>query len=181
MNLGNLASQRGDANGAVAEYQKAIALDPLFTAAYVNLADVYRATGKEVDAQVTLRQALKADPRSAALHHTLGLALTRQHAREQSLQEFRTAVQLAPNDGRFAYVYAVALNDAGQGDEALQVLKTALRINPYDRDLLLGVVYFSPPSDRESARAAIAQLRKLDPENEEYTQLEQRIQEGAAQ
>jgi Tfp pilus assembly protein PilF len=69
-----------------------------------------RTVGKEVDAQVTLRQALKADPRSAVLHHTLGLALTRQKAREQSLQEFRTAVVLAPNDARFAYVYAVALN-----------------------------------------------------------------------
>jgi hypothetical protein len=35
----------------------------------VNIADVYRATGKEVDAQVILRQGLKADPQSAALHH----------------------------------------------------------------------------------------------------------------
>ena len=91
-----------------------MAIDPLFVAAYVNLADVYRATGNEVDAQVILRQGIKADPRSAVLHHTLGLALTRQKARDVALQEFKTAVQLAPDDGRFAYVYAVALHDAGE-------------------------------------------------------------------
>jgi len=176
MNLGNLAAQRGDANGAIEQYQQAIALDPLFVAAYANLADVYRAVGKEVDAQVTLRQALKADPRSAVLHHTLGLALTRQKAREQSLQEFRAAVQLAPNDARFAYVYAVALNDAGRNNEALQVLETALKSNQYDRDLLLGIVYFSQQAgDRDLARRTVAQLRGLDPENAEYVQLEQQI------
>jgi predicted CXXCH cytochrome family protein len=110
MNVGNLAVARGDAETAIAQYQQALAIDPLFVAAYVNLADVYRATGREVDAQVILRQGLKADPHSAVLHHTVGLALTRQKARDMALQEFKTAVQLAPNDGRFA-PNAVALND----------------------------------------------------------------------
>jgi tetratricopeptide (TPR) repeat protein len=178
MNLGNLAVQRGDANAAIARYQQAIALDPLFVAAYTNLADVYRVLGKEVDAQITLRQALKADPRSAVLHHTLGLALTRQKAREQSLQEFKTAAELAPNDARFAYVYAVALNDAGQRTQALRVIETALKSNPYDRNLLLGIVYFA--QDRESARRAVALLRALEPDNAQFQQLEQQVNAAAA-
>jgi Tfp pilus assembly protein PilF len=143
MNVGNLAAAPAMRKTAVAQYQQALAIDPLFIAAYVNLADVYRATGKEVDAQVILRQGLKADPRSAVLHHTVGLALTRQKARDMALQEFKTAVQLAPNDGRFAYVYAFALNDSGQQADALDVLKTALKASPYDRNLLQGLVYFS--------------------------------------
>ena len=164
MNVGNLAAARGDAQAAIAQYQQAIAIDPLFTAAYVNLADVYRATGKEVDAQVILRQGIKADPRSAVLHHTLGLALTRQKARDVALQEFKTAVQLAPADARFAYVYAVALNDAGQTADALSVLKTSLKVNPHDVDLLTGLVYFSQQAgDGAAARGYLAQLRDLDP------------------
>jgi tetratricopeptide (TPR) repeat protein len=176
MNLGNLAAVRGDANEAIAHYQQAMALDPLFVAAYANLADLYRATGNEVEVQVTLRQGLKADPRSAVLHHTLGLALTREKAREQSLEEFKTAVQLAPSDARFAYVYAVALNDAGQHDDALSVLKTSLKVNPYDVDLLLGLVYFSQQAgDGASAHEYLAQLRELEPGNPELDQLQQQL------
>ncbi len=176
MNVGNIAAARGDAEAAIAQYQQALAIDPLFIAAYVNIADIYRATGKEVDAQVILRQGLKADPRSAALHHTVGLALTRQKARDVALEEFKTAVQLAPNDGRFAYVYAVALNDSGRQAEALSVLKTALKANPYDRNLLQGLVYFTQAAgDSESAKQYVALLRELDPENPEWVQLQQQL------
>ena len=180
MNLGNLAAARGNADEAIAQYRQAITLDPLFVAAYTNLADLYRATGNEVDVQVTLRQGLKADPRSAVLHHTLGLALTRQKARELSLQEFKTAVQLAPGDARFAYVYGVALNDAGQPDDALSVLKTALKVNRYDRDLLLALVYFSRQAgDVASVREYLGLLRELDPDDAEFIRLQQQI-DGAA-
>jgi tetratricopeptide (TPR) repeat protein len=176
MNIGNLAAARGDAQAAVAQYQQAIAIDPLFTAAYVNLADVYRATGKEVDAQVILRQGIKADPRSAVLHHTLGLALTRQKARDVALQEFKTAVQLAPADARFAYVYAVALNDAGQTADALSVLKTSLKVNPHDIDLLTSLVYFCQQAgDGAAARGYLARLRDLDPGNPQWDLLQQQL------
>jgi tetratricopeptide (TPR) repeat protein len=176
MNVGNIAAARGDAEAAVAQYRQALAIDPLFVAAYVNIADIYRATGKEVDAQVILRQGLKADPRSAALHHTVGLALTRQKARDVALEEFKTAVQLAPNDGRFAYVFAVALNDSGKQADALNVLKTALKANPYDRDLLQGLVYFTQAAgDGKSAKQYAALLRELDPESTEWVQLQQQL------
>ncbi len=176
MNAGNLAAARGHAETAIEQYQQALAVDPLFVAAYVNIADVYRATGKEVDAQVILRQGLKADPRSAVLHHTLGLALTRQKARDVALQEFKTAVQLAPNDGRFAYVYAVALNDSGQHADALNVLKTALKTNPYDRNVLQGLVYFSQQAgDAATAKQYAAKLRELDPDSAEWQQLQQQL------
>ncbi len=36
MNVGNLAAARGDAETAIAQYQQALAIDPLFVAAYVN-------------------------------------------------------------------------------------------------------------------------------------------------
>ncbi len=180
MNVGNVAAARGDAETAIEQYRQALAIDPLFVGAYVNLADIYRATGREVDAQVILRQGLKADPRSAVLHHTMGLALTRQKARDMALQEFETAVQLAPNDGRFAYVYAVALNDAGQQADALHVLKTALKTNPYDRNVLQGLVYFSQQAgDAAAAKRYVATLRELDPDSAEWQQLQQQL-DGAA-
>ena len=128
-----------------------------------------------------LRQGIKADPSSAALHHALGLALTRQKARDVALQEFKTAVQLAPGDGRFAYVYAVALHDSGQLNDAVSVLKTALKTDPHDVDVLTGLVYFSQQAgDGAAARRYLTQLRELDPGNPAWDQLQQQLDTPAA-
>ena len=110
MNLGNLYVQRHDVGAAIAEYRKAIEIDPTFVAAYANLADLYRAGGSEGEVEKTLRQGIARNPREAILHHALGLSLIRQKRNVEGLPELRTATSLAPTSGRFAYVYAVAVN-----------------------------------------------------------------------
>ena len=114
MSLGNLDAQRGDAAAAIAEYRKAIEIDPTFLAAYANLADLYRARGAEGEAVAVLREGLARNPRGAVLHHALGLSLVRQKQTAESLSRCKTAADLAPENARFAYVYAVALNGAGK-------------------------------------------------------------------
>ncbi|MEO8137532.1 MAG: tetratricopeptide repeat protein, partial [Betaproteobacteria bacterium] len=179
MNLGNLNLQRRDVGAAIAEYRKAIEIDPTFAAAYVNLADLYRAGGADGDADRTLREGLARNPRDAALHHALGLVLTRQKRSAEALQEFRTAATLAPTSGRFAYVYGVALNSGGQSAEAIKVLNAARMRRPYDRDVLSGLAYFNAQAGkREAALGYVRQLRELDPDNAEYAQMAKQI-EGA--
>lgn len=56
----------------------AIELGPSFVQADANLADLHRARGLESDAEATLWEGLRLDPKSAALHHALRLALVRQ-------------------------------------------------------------------------------------------------------
>ena len=180
MNLGNLHAQRNDAGGAIAEYRKAIALDPTFVAAYANLADLHRARGADGEAVGVLREGLARNPRAAVLHHALGLAFVRQKQTAESLKSLRTAVDLAPESARFAYVYAVALNDAGQSREALSVLTAALKREPYDRDVLSGLAFFTAQSgNRELALGYVRQLQELDPENPQYAQMARQI-EGVA-
>ena len=62
MNLGNLYAERRDAERAVAEYRKALAIDPTLAAAYANLADLYRARGADSDAEAVLREGLMRNP-----------------------------------------------------------------------------------------------------------------------
>jgi len=179
--LGNLYATRGDANGAIAEYRKAIAIDPTFVAAYANLADLYRARGAEADAEKVLRDGIARNPRAAVLHHTLGLVLVRQKRGAESLVELRTAAQLAPDDARFAYVYAVAQNDAGQRADALKVLDAALKRHPNDRDVLSGLAYFNAQAgNRDQALLFVKKLRELDPENPEYAQMARQLAGGTA-
>ncbi len=177
MNLGNLYVLRRDVGAAIAEYRKAIEIDPTFVAAYVNLADLYRAGAAEGEAEKTLREGMAHSPRDATLHHTLGLVLTRQKRGAEALQEFRTAATLAPASGRYAYVYGVALNSSGRSAEAIKVLNAALLRQPYDRDILSGLAYFNAQAGkRDVAMGYVRQLRELDPENTDYEQLAGQIQ-----
>jgi Flp pilus assembly protein TadD len=45
--------------------------------AAVNLADLYRQTGRDADGEVVLRAAIAASPKDAGLYYALGLALIR--------------------------------------------------------------------------------------------------------
>jgi tetratricopeptide (TPR) repeat protein len=107
-NLGGFLAERGDFVGAEAEFQAALALDPRFEPAWVNLADLMRLTGREADAEATLRAGLERSPDSAVLYHSLGLSLVRQHRKAEALAALKRATELDPTNQRFAYVYGVA-------------------------------------------------------------------------
>ena len=84
--------------------------------AAVNLADLYRATGREGEGERVLREALGRDPRSAAAHHALGLLLVRRKQMPEALVELETAARLAPESARYGYVYAVGLHGTGTAE-----------------------------------------------------------------
>jgi predicted CXXCH cytochrome family protein len=177
LGLANLYAARGNAEGAIAEYRKALALDPSFVPAYANLADLYRARGVDNEAESVLRAGIARVPGAAALHHSLGLVMVRQKRTPDALKELAEATRLDPANARFAYVYAVALNDAGDPGRALEVLPAALGRQPYDRDLLSGLALYSARAgQREAAIGYAKKLVALDPESPEHAQLAARIE-----
>ena len=170
--LGTLLALRGDLGGAEAAYRRSIEIDPTYVEASINLADLYRAQALDAEAERTLRAALVRSPRSAALHHALGLSLVRQQRRPEALAELGRAASLAPAEARFAYVYGVALNDMGKRAEALRVLNAALERSPYDRDLLMALAsYQSTAGDLAAARRHAGLLRELEPSNPEIERM----------
>jgi predicted CXXCH cytochrome family protein len=171
-NLGNLHATQGRLEEAVEAYRRALALDPGFEQAALNLADLQRNNGRETDAEATLRAALQRNPRSAAAHHALGLSLVRQKRGVGALKSLAEAVRLAPDDARFGYVYAVALNDAGKRSQAIGVLEQLLSRHRYDRDALLAITLFERDAgDRRRALAYARRLLELDPDSREIQQL----------
>jgi predicted CXXCH cytochrome family protein len=170
--LGTLHAQRGDLAAAEAAYRQAIALDPRFIQAATNLADLYRAQGRDSDAEKTLRDALIETPQSAPLHHALGLLLVRQKQLAPALVELEKAVKFSPDDARFAYVYGIALHDTGKTREAIRVLENALTKNPYDRDLLFALVPYQMAAGQTAlGRKHVKTLQELEPDNPEVAQM----------
>ena len=156
LNIGLAEMAQGKVAMARKAYQQALALDPAFVPAYVNLADLYRALGSDTEAEETLRAGLGQAPDSAALHHALGLLKVRQKQPQQAIEALRKAAVLAPDNARYAYVYALALNGQGDRDEALAVLTKANRTSPADRDILIALVTINRDAGNSASAASFA-------------------------
>jgi Flp pilus assembly protein TadD len=118
-NLALLFAKEKRFSEARTELNSALSLDPSFTPAVVDLADLDQTLGREVEGERILRAAIARSPNDASLQHALGLSLVRQGRRQEALNYLAAAARLDPSDARFVYVYAVALNDAGQTGQAL--------------------------------------------------------------
>ena len=163
VNLGTYYGQRGDTARAEEEVKAAIRLEPFFTPAYVNLADIYRARGADADGERVLREGLKVAPKSAVLHHALGLTLVRLRRAGEALAALERATALEPRNLRFAYVHAVALHSSGKVEAAIARLKKALAAHPNDRDILEALASFHHSrGDTAAAKQYADRLRAVD-------------------
>jgi Tfp pilus assembly protein PilF len=153
VNLGTFYAQRGQLAQAAIELHVALKQDPFFIPAYVNLADVYRAQGRDADAEQILRAGLARAPRSAVLHHVLGLVLVRRKQTDSALVQLERAAALEPDNPRYVYVHAVTLHSSGRANAAIVKLEQALAHHPANPDILSALTNFH----REQGAAALAQ------------------------
>ena len=116
---------RNDIAAAEASLIEAMKLNPQWVPALVNLADLYRASGRDVLGGDLLAQALQLVPANGEVLVAQALWLVRQNRTDEALPLLKTAWQVS-QETRFAYVYAVALNGAADPQGALAVLDAAL-------------------------------------------------------
>jgi Flp pilus assembly protein TadD len=163
--LGYTYVVRGDFRRAEEAYLGAIQLEPGFVPAYVNLADLYRQTGRDSEGEVLLRTGLK-EVDGASLHHALGLLLARSGRIEEAQTSLGRAAALEESDPRLAYVYAVALQSTGELERSIDVLDRSIDRHPYDRDLLVAAISYLVEAGRlQEAQARADELRALEPDN----------------
>jgi tetratricopeptide (TPR) repeat protein len=172
VNLGNFYNQSGEILQAERTYRRAIDRNPMFIPAFVNLADLFRARGREAASQGVLREGLALHPESAPLHHALGLSLVRAQDIPAALAELDQAAELEPQTVRYAYVYGIALHSNGDSEEAMKVLKQANQAHPRDRDILLTLATISRDrGDISQAREWAGKALDLNPGDQAARQL----------
>jgi tetratricopeptide (TPR) repeat protein len=165
VNMALVWQYRGDVARAESELQTALRLDPSFTPGRVNLADLYRALGREPEVERVLREGLAAFPDDASLHYALGLNLVRTQRVPEAIRSLRRAAALAPEVPRYAYVYAIALDSTGETAEALRILRDSQQRHPADGATLQALVdLLGKRGDEDAARTYSRQLAGLYPD-----------------
>ena len=151
VDLAELALRAGKHSEAEGLLRTAIRKEPSFSAAYLNLADLYRERGDEARARETLSAGLEKAGDRPMLEHSLGLALVRAKRPKEALERFRAAYEADPNRTRLGYVYAVALFDTGNPARAVEVLEKILERRPADTTILRALVDYSQKLGRSDA------------------------------
>jgi Flp pilus assembly protein TadD len=130
--LGDDRAERARTLEAEAWYRRALELEPGFVPAYLNLADLLRATGREPDAETVLVEGRARAPSSAMVAYALGLSHVRQNRLVEALEELETATRLDPSDPRPLVALVLALDRVGRSAEAVERAQELVRRHPDD-------------------------------------------------
>ena len=125
----NLQHRFGDAGGAAAAYQRAIAADAKFSWPYANLGRLYMDMAQHEVALEWLRTAVRINPKHVRAYVNLGLSLQLLRRDEEAVPAYRAALALDPDD---AFVHAKlgrSLLKLGRDAEGLQELQVAVRLD----------------------------------------------------
>ncbi len=161
--MAHVAMLAGDGKHAEENLREALDIDPTFTAAYVNLADLYRSQERDDEAESTLRVGLSKAADRAAVEFALGLALVRLGRYAEAMKHLRGAYEVRPETIRFGYVYAVAQFDGGQREASLRTLEQLRKRYPANRDVLQLLAGYNQQMGRaKAAERYSAELQKLN-------------------
>ena len=159
-NLGLALADRGQADAAIAHYQKAFDIKPDYAAAHNNLGTALADRGQLDDAIAHLQKAMEIQPDYAWIQYNLGNALSLRGRFAEAIVHFQKAIEIQPDYAEAHNSLGLALTGRGQIDDAIVHFQKALEIKPdfadarRNRDLAL--------ARRKSILRGLAERRELD-------------------
>jgi predicted TPR repeat methyltransferase len=129
-NLGFLLHQRDDDAGALAEYRKAVAINPTDPGALTNLGNALRDLGNIDEAEACYRRALSIKEDHPEANNNLGMMLSDRGQHSQALACYRKALATNPGFADALNNSAVAVRRAGNANEAIELWKQAILLRP---------------------------------------------------
>jgi len=128
--------QKGQVDEAIAQFQKALGINPNYEEAHCNYGAALFQKGQVDEAMTQYQKALEINPNYSDAYFNLGNAFVKKGQPDEAISQFQKAIEINPN-------YTVAYNNLGlmlvrkgQFDEALAQFQSALKINPNYGDAL---------------------------------------------
>src|SRR3977135_1336991 len=159
MILATIRAESGDREGAIDLYERARALMPTHIHVLVNLAALYRASGRFEEARRSLEAALRVDSRFAVAHHNLGNLLLDLGDRSQARRSYECASSL---DQRYPDPIAGLASIAEEEhrlDDARSLAERALQLAP--QNTLAGLTLARVKVRQDDALGAASILERL--------------------
>ena len=128
--LGNVYTDLGRYEEAIAAYQKAIELDPKFTWPWNNLGTVYDDLGRYEEAIAAYQKAIELDPQFTWPWNNLGTVYDDLGRYEEAIAAYQKAIELDP---QFAAPWNGLGNvyyQQGRREEAIQAYQQAIELDP---------------------------------------------------
>lgn len=120
--------QAHDSRAALANFDKAIKLNPKFTDAYIRRGVTLTNEGKLRDAEIDFSKALKLSPASFKAAYNRGKVRLEQNEIEGAIADFDKATTLKPEHPKAHELFGDALNRIGKTDEAALQWEIAERL-----------------------------------------------------
>lgn len=117
---------------ALADFNEAIYLNPVYATAYINRGSLYRKQSRPDQALSDYNEAIRLDPTDATAYNNRG-NLHDDHGREaEALADYNEAIRLNPAYATVLYNRGSLHAEHGRADEALTDFTKAIRLNPTD-------------------------------------------------
>lgn len=123
--LGIIYGDRGDVGRAVAEYGRAIEIDPTYPKSYLNLGALLAKEGEYDEAVAAFKKALAMDPAYTEARVNLATVHIGEGRYDDAVGELQAALEHDPASALARAQLGVALYKSGRVDEALAELKRA--------------------------------------------------------
>ncbi len=130
LQLAAILSQQGDPNGAIEEYEAALALNPSLSEAYRELGAVYIDKHEWQKAEQSLRKGATLNQQDHRAWYWLGRSLIAQGHFHQAREALVTAIELDPTNPQLRSDLGLALMAQGQITEAGETLRQAITLQP---------------------------------------------------
>jgi Tfp pilus assembly protein PilF len=133
--LAHEETREGNTNRAIAEYRKAIAIDPHLPGVHFELADLLNTSQNpavKLEAEQEFRAALNDNPQDEKAICSLAEIAAHQGNAREAYDEYSKAVALAPADADAKLGLAKAMIAMGQSEKALPVLESVVELEPTD-------------------------------------------------
>jgi arylsulfatase A-like enzyme/Tfp pilus assembly protein PilF len=128
--LGNMSSRKGDDEGAVAYFKRALALKPDDEEAVINLAHAYRKLGRDDDALVGFRRFLQLDPKNSQVHYEIAQILIDRGQNADARRELNDALAVEPKMAAARNALGVVALNEGDVNGAEREIRAALEMKP---------------------------------------------------